>query len=768
MADAYHTDIRKQLLISGYVIIPNICKVPKYLKWNENSYLKKERTLKKIESWARRFPYCKSTGLLIRDGLLAIDIDVNDGSAVAALLAFIATIAPDVVALAPTRYGGGEHKITLVCRVDMNDPKLFTKIDSCKYFKPGEDPETADGYQVEIFSSKSTPDGHCGRQIGIYGPHTVDKNGNVLVSYRWAEDRPALHETKPADLPFITSEQAHAIIDAFELWADKAGWIRQERPDVGAAGAVYDITAETRFDTDRAGVGLTYTELCDAYAGNSSLRCTTSFIAGRHGDTFKCQVGDQNRHGCVAVYIHNDPAIHFPKELDPVAAADRFSEAFRAFAATHPEYETSAGTPLWREKFVRSSYPKPSFHNAKLAITHAGFVCSEDTFHHKLYIVQEPVQPSAAGCLGHVTDATMVQLRDWLSNKFHFDLTAIHVHDAVLALCAAKQYDPVLDMLSEAQNEWDGVERLDRLAVEHFNCDDTPLNRAFVRKFMIAAVARARVPGIKFDEIPVFESAEGWNKSQALAVLAGADNFADVDLLGQESREVIELTTGAWIVELSDLKNIKRADVTGVKAFASRQEDKARPAYGRFVVIRPRRFVVAGTTNEERYLLSQTGNRRFWPLRVRSPIDIAKLAEHRMQLWGEAAHLQSQGETLRLPQDLWAAAGVEQEARRISDTWEDVVDDLGLVPGQGEPGGKCIIRQVGYEQRIATIDYFKCALDMPGWRHNRFDALRLADSMRARGWERAVIKVRGKAVNGYRRQVEVAVDGKIVPLKHEK
>ena len=41
------------------------------------------------------------------------------------------------------------------------------------------------------------------------------------------------------------------------------------------------------------------------------------------------------------------------------------------------------------------------------------------------------------------------------------------------------------------------------MAADYFNCEDTPINCAFMRKTMIGLVARARRPGCKFDTIAV-------------------------------------------------------------------------------------------------------------------------------------------------------------------------------------------------------------------------------------------------------------------------
>ena len=61
---------------------------------------------------------------------------------------------------------------------------------------------------------------------------------------------------------------------------------------------------------------------------------------------------------------------------------------------------------------------------------------------------------------------------------------------------------------------------------------------------MIAAVARARRPGIKFDTILVMESPEGWNKSSVWALLAGEGNFSDERIIGHATREVQEQLAG--------------------------------------------------------------------------------------------------------------------------------------------------------------------------------------------------------------------------------
>ena len=90
------------------------------------------------------------------------------------------------------------------------------------------------------------------------------------------------------------------------------------------------------------------------------------------------------------------------------------------------------------------------------------------------------------------------------------------------------------------------------------------------------------------------------------------------------------------------------------------------------------------TTNEDEYLQSQTGNRRFWPVKT-GTIDIEALRRDRDQLWAEAAEVEAKGESLVLPKDLWGDASDAQEERRQHDPWDDL---LANVPGMIYPASE--------------------------------------------------------------------------------
>src|SRR5262249_30887634 len=226
-------------------------------------------------------------------------------------------------------------------------------------------------------------------------------------------------------------------------------------------------------------------------------------------------------------------------------------------------------------------------------------------------------------------------LRQLIFEKFCFDPGRNHMFDAAVQLCLQNSFNPIVDYLDNLR--WDGIKRFGRWVITYLGAADTPLNRAIGQLALVAMVRRARQPGCKFDQIIVLEGGEGTLKSTALVVLAGADeNFSDQTILGLRDREQQELLRGKWVYEIADLTNIRKTEVEQVKAFASRPHDRARPAYGRTVCDQPRRCVIFGTTNEDTYLKSQTGNRRFWPVKT-STIDIQALRRDRDQLFAEAA-----------------------------------------------------------------------------------------------------------------------------------
>jgi hypothetical protein len=338
-----------------------------------------------------------------------------------------------------------------------------------------------------------------------------------------------------------------------------------------------------------------------------------------------------------------------------------------------------------------------------------------------------------------LSDEICGELRNYIIREAQKDPGKDHVFEAARALCALGKFNPVVDYLQGV--EWDGQSRLSTWLIDYAGAEDTSLNRAIGRKFLIGVVRRALFPGSKFDTALILEGVQGSGKSSLAAALAGSDdNFLDHDITHLPAKEQMEQLRGRWIVELPELSGMQRADVNAVKAFMSRRVDRGRPAYGRAVVDQPRTCVFIGTVNEGQYLRDETGNRRFWTVAV-GKIDVRGVANDRDQLLAEAVAAVRAGEDALLPSSLWAAAATEQEKRKIEDPWTEILEGLA-----GQP-----VVHNGMNKLFVANDDIWSKLALPCERQTGSAGERITRIMTALEWERARVWRDGRARRGYLR-----------------
>jgi predicted P-loop ATPase len=444
--------------------------------------------------------------------------------------------------------------------------------------------------------------------------------------------------------------------------------------------------------------------------------------------------------------------------------AETFGEKVANKAAQWLEYKSQlpAAGAKFRDYYSKGQL-KPSLANAVIAIRALGIVARHDLFHHRITVTYKGEEKTVHE--GLLVEDTTSAVRSLVNNTYRIDCGDNLTLAAIKEIARSNAFDPVLDLLDGCQAKWDGVERLKCWTVTYLGCENTPLQQAIGWLWLVAACRRARVPGCKFDQIIVLEGPEGKDKSTSIRVLAGNENFSDQSILGASDKEVQEQLDGIWMHENADLDGMRRAEVTKVKAFARRQVDRARPAYGHVREDRPRRSIETGTTNEDAYLLSQTGNRAFWPLKT-GKIDIAALIRDREQLLGEAATYEATGISIMLDEKLWGAARIAQEQRRVVDPWEDILAGY-LDRSTAKKTGReldglaglvaaLIHKTDGYE-RIASTDLLTVLLDIPKAQQTPMHGQRLALVMPRFGWERTssgLVKIEGRSVRGYRRWAE--------------
>jgi predicted P-loop ATPase len=247
---------------------------------------------------------------------------------------------------------------------------------------------------------------------------------------------------------------------------------------------------------------------------------------------------------------------------------------------------------------------------------------------------------------------------------------------------------------------------------------------------------------------------QGINKSSALEILAiKKEWFSDSFNLNAKDREAIEQLRGHLIIEVPELSGMRRAEVEHVKATLSRSTDRGRLAYDRTVSEVRRQNIFVGTTNSSEYLKDTTGNRRFWPVRVKW-FDLDTLRRDLDQLWAETVVREASGISIRLDQKLWSKAAEEQKQRLIQDPFYET-----LQPHLEQVTYKTTNESTQKEEVVEALDVKIASesvweiLDMRGGQCTQDHNQRMGKAMRDLGWRRAntagTVRIGGKLVMGY-------------------
>lgn len=377
--------------------------------------------------------------------------------------------------------------------------------------------------------------------------------------------------------------------------------------------------------------------------------------------------------------------------------------------------------------FDKTGKPLCNQHNIRFALKHLDVSLSYDAFAGRQMIEGPDGSPFRV-----LNDFDLTQLYLMIDEQFEFRPPSEYFRDVISNECRANSYHPVQQYF-DALN-WDGTPRIDTWLIDCAGAPDTPFVRAASARVLMAVVRRVRQPGAKFDEVLILESEQGYDKSTAFRIMAIKDEwFTDSLPLNADDKVVIEQTAGKLLIEVSELKGIGKRDVEHLKAFTSRQADRARLAFGRITTEVPRQFVLVATTNSNAYLRDGTGNRRFWPIKVER-FQISKLRDIRDQLWAEACAREADGESIRLPPELYEAAALEQERRNSEDPFVGILSEY--------------FSNFDYGRILATDMW--TLIPIPMAQRTQEHSARISEAMRKVGWDK--LKLRVKAAEGQERK----------------
>ena len=269
-----------------------------------------------------------------------------------------------------------------------------------------------------------------------------------------------------------------------------------------------------------------------------------------------------------------------------------------------------------------------------------------------------------------VDDPLIRKIKDEIHTTHGFKPTGCFIEE-LYTECEKNSFHPVKDYFKALK--WDKIPRAETWLIDYAGAEDSLYVRECSKLLVVAAVRRILQPGCKFDIMFILEGKQGASKSLLLETLAkNKDWFSDDFSFDLKGQEMIEKTSGKWIIEPAELTGLNKREVSQVKAYLSRTVDIARMAYDRVTTKQPRQFILIGTTNESEYLRDYTGNRRFYPIRT-GKIDYVGLKQIVDQLWAEAVEQEKEYGVDLWEEGIFEDAAAEQEKRLETDAWEDIL-----------------------------------------------------------------------------------------------
>lgn len=351
-----------------------------------------------------------------------------------------------------------------------------------------------------------------------------------------------------------------------------------------------------------------------------------------------------------------------------------------------------------------------------------------------------------------IAESDCILIVNWFAESCNVAMGKATVQDALVAACKERLlYDSVKKYFDDLP-PWDGVPRLDQWLHNYAGAEDNTYTQRVGAAYLISAVARTYTPGCKVDHVLVFEGDQGFKKSTLIKTLCADPSWFSDTHINIENKDGYIQLSGKLFVEFSELASIRRSTKEHTKNYITNASDNFRKPFDRTNSYVPRRSVFAASTNEPYYLVDETGNRRYWPVKCGATEEarISALVEDRDQLWAEtvhryktppedAAHLceATGGEIWWLTRDEEELAKVEQDKRLEvhEHPWMDFIHELLTNADRREEFPTADFAQVdiGVSRLIVVNDFF--------YAQNVYAALKIAAERNDSGKTRRVAQI---------------------------
>lgn len=246
--------------------------------------------------------------------------------------------------------------------------------------------------------------------------------------------------------------------------------------------------------------------------------------------------------------------------------------------------------------------------------------------------------------------------------------------DYIKLLADRSAYNPVKDWIQS--KPWDGTKRVQQLCETVHVAGDRTLTDKLIYRWLVSAVAALFMPvGFESHGVLVFTGKQGQGKTKWIKRLVPQE-MLDVVLVGAvldpNNKDTVTNAISHWLVELGELDaTFRKADIARLKSFVTNATDKVRRPYDRIESEYQRRTVFFASVNEEKYLVDDTGNRRWWTVPTVS-VDHAHTIDMQ-QVWAELLVAWRAGEQHWLTQDEFDALNQLNAEHENVDPVEEII-----------------------------------------------------------------------------------------------
>ena len=240
----------------------------------------------------------------------------------------------------------------------------------------------------------------------------------------------------------------------------------------------------------------------------------------------------------------------------------------------------------------------------------------------------------------HLPETAPTIIYDDLQTEFE-KCSAAKIADILLVIAANNRVNPILDMITSAK--WDGKDRIEEIYNIFGIGKEDKLSREIIKKWLMQAVCGlfndSKNP-FSLDLILVFKGKQGIGKTRFFEHLTMISQyFGEGVCIDPRNKDSIIQATSNWICELGEIGSTLKKDMDSVKAMLTKANDEYRLPYGRSTLKFPRMTSFVGTVNDDKFLIDQTGNRRFATVPIADDVHIDYNTQIRpfnsLQLWAQ-------------------------------------------------------------------------------------------------------------------------------------